>query len=322
AVTEVSGRGVGLDVVRTNVERLKGIIQLESSPGMGCTFRVRVDTTLATTHVLIVEVNQIVYAIPVEFVQMTLLVAQQDLFAIEGSKTLLLNGQPISVAWLADLLELSFTPDATVSEKKKLPCIILQVGMERLGLIVDALLDEQNVVLKPQSRLLKRVRNVTGATILGTGEVCMILNPQDLVKSVRRRSGLAAPQRSLVEVKKKPTILLVEDSITIRTQEKRILEGAGYEVVTAVDGLDGFNKLKTRAFDAVVSDVQMPNLDGLALAAKIRQQREYNELPIILVTSLASDEDKRRGAEAGANAYITKGGFDQQVLLDTLRRLV
>ncbi|MEB3338469.1 MAG: chemotaxis protein CheA, partial [Leptolyngbyaceae bacterium] len=149
AVTEVSGRGVGLDVVRTNVERLKGIIQLESSPGMGCTFRVRVDTTLATTHVLIVEVNQIVYAIPVEFVQMTLLVAQQDLFAIEGSKTLLLNGQPISVAWLADLRELSFAPDATVSEKKKLPCIILQVGMERLGLIVDALLDEQNVVLKP-----------------------------------------------------------------------------------------------------------------------------------------------------------------------------
>ncbi|HEY9300066.1 MAG TPA: response regulator, partial [Phormidium sp.] len=121
---------------------------------------------------------------------------------------------------------------------------------------------------------------------------------------------------------RKQVILLVEDSIAIRTQEKRILEGAGYEVVTAVDGMDGLAKLKSRSFDAIVSDVQMPNLDGLSLAAKIRQHKEYSELPIILVTSLASDEDKRRGAEAGANAYITKGTFNQQVLLDTLRRLV
>jgi two-component system chemotaxis sensor kinase CheA len=119
-----------------------------------------------------------------------------------------------------------------------------------------------------------------------------------------------------------PVVLLAEDSITIRTQEKRILEAAGYEVVTAVDGLDGYNKLRTRHFDAVVSDIQMPNMDGLTLASKIRENPEYNELPIILVTSLASDEDKRKGAEAGANAYITKGSFNQDILLDTLKRLV
>lgn len=324
AITEISGRGVGLDVVRANVERLKGTVQVESTPGMGCTFRVQLNTTIATTHVLIVEVNSISYALPMEFVQTTLLVSQREIFAIEGCQTIALNGQPVSVAWLADLLELQLS--APVSPKaagasKMLSCIILRVGEERLGLLVDALLDEQDVVLKPQSKFLKRIRNVSGATILSTGEVCMILNPQDLLNSVQKRT-VSVTSETVEEEQRRSAILLVEDSITIRTQVKRILEKAGYEVVTAVDGLDGFNKLRTHTFDAVVSDVQMPNLDGLSLTAKIRQHQEYRELPIVLCTTLATDEDKRRGAEAGANAYLTKGTFDQNVLLNTLRRLV
>lgn len=376
-VTQVSGRGVGMDVVRTNVERLKGIIQVDSSPGKGCLFRIQLGTTLATAHVLIVSVQGISYAIPVEFVQMTRLVMSHEIFAIEGRETIVFEDQPISVAKLADLLEIrliqsevdgektpstetksrssasssflqsfaktsiysgnleqSFSPrnpNKTESSEPvdvALPCIILKVGEEKLGLFVDALIDEQDVVLKPQSQLLKRVRNVAGATILGTGEVCIILSPQDLIKSIRKQAGVipSPTRRSPLNIQEssshKPVILLVEDSIATRTQEKRILESAGYEVVTAVDGLDGFNKLSTRAFDAVVSDIQMPNLDGLSLTAKIRQNQDYSELPIILVTSLASDEDKRKGAEAGANAYITKASFNQEVLIETLKRLV
>ncbi|MEL0590992.1 MAG: hybrid sensor histidine kinase/response regulator [Planktothrix rubescens PR222] len=354
-VTEVSGRGVGMDVVRTNVERLKGIIQVESSPRKGSVFRIQLGTTLATAHVLIVSVQGISYAIPVEFVQMTKLVQVNEIFAIEGRETIVFEDQPISVAQLADLLEIRWTssqfePESTISQESKSrfslspsliqknpssptmdvasPCIILKVGEEKLGLFVDALVDEQDVVLKPQSQLLKRVRNVAGATILGTGEVCIILSPQDLIKSIRKQAGvISSPSaRSALKVQDnssvKPVILLVEDSITTRTQEKRILEAAGYEVVTAVDGLDGFNKLGTRSFDAVVSDIQMPNLDGLSLVTKIRQNRDYSELPIILVTSLASDEDKRKGAEVGANAYITKASFNQEVLIETLKRLV
>jgi two-component system chemotaxis sensor kinase CheA len=327
-VSEISGRGVGMDVVRANVERLKGTIQVDSTPGKGCTFRIQLNTTLATSHVLIVEVNRVSYAIPVEFVQTSLLVAQSDIFAIEGCQTIVLDGQPVSVARLADLLQLqsraSSSPRAAEASKL-LPCIILKVGTERMGILVDALLDEQDVVLKPQSKLLKRIRNVSGATILGTGEVCMILNPQDLLNSVRKRTVSVTSntfKESVEKANTKQTILLVEDSITIRTQVKRILENAGYEVKAAVDGLDGFNKLRAHTFDAVVSDVQMPNMDGLSLAAKIRQYKEYSELPIVLCTTLASDEDKKRGAEAGANAYLTKGNFDQKVLLDTLRRLV
>ena len=354
-VTEVSGRGVGMDVVRTNVERLKGIIQVESSPRKGSVFRIQLGTTLATAHVLIVSVQGISYAIPVEFVQMTKLVQVNEIFAIEGRETIVFEDQPISVAQLADLLEIRWTssqfePESTISQESKSrfslspsliqknpssptmdvasPCIILKVGEEKLGLFVDALVDEQDVVLKPQSQLLKRVRNVAGATILGTGEVCIILSPQDLIKSIRKQAGVISSPivRSALKVQDnssvKPVILLVEDSITTRTQEKRILEAAGYEVVTAVDGLDGFNKLGTRSFDAVVSDIQMPNLDGLSLVTKIRQNRDYSELPIILVTSLASGEDKRKGAEVGANAYITKASFNQEVLIETLKRLV
>ncbi|WP_414513406.1 response regulator [Nostoc sp. PCC 9305] len=320
-VTEISGRGVGLDVVQTNVEKLKGTIQVESFPGLGCTLRVNLSITLATAHVLIVQVNEMPYAIPVEFVQTACLIKSEEIFPLEGRDTIIRDSQPISIVQLADLLELPPMPSG-LTQETALSCIILQVGQAQLGVVVDALVDEQDILIKPQSQLLKRVRNVSGATILGTGDVCMVLNPQDLVKSARSRSQSISSTQTRQLAPTKPTVLLVEDSIATRTQEKRILETAGYQVITAVDGLDGFNKLRSHAVDAVVSDVQMPNLDGFGLTAKIRQYQEYSELPIILVTSLASDEDKRRGAEAGANAYIIKGSFNQEALLSTLKRLV
>ena len=326
-VTEVSGRGVGLDVVRTNVERLKGSITVESNPGQGSLFRIQLGTTLATAPVMIIQVQGSPYAMPIEYIQTTRLVQDSEIFTLEGKPTIIFDNRPISIISLAHLLELPSPDPTTANPNQPHPCLILRIGEERLGLLVDAWIDQQDVVLKAQSKLLKRVRNIAGATILGTGEVCMILNPLDLLKSLQRIGVQSAPlqrqesptQSSTLE---KTTILLVEDSIATRTQEKRILEAAGYEVVTAVDGLDGYNKLRTRTFQAVISDVQMPNLDGLSLTSKIRQHKEYDELPIILVTSLASDEDKRRGADAGANAYITKGTFNQDVLLETLRRLV
>src|SRR3990172_12995604 len=201
------------------------------------------------------------------------------------------------------------------------PCVLIATGGEVFGVFVDALVDEREMVLKPQSALLERVRNVAGATILDSGEICMVLNPQDLLASMRKRIAPAATHEAQEESKSKKVILLAEDSITTRTQEARILANAGYEVVTAVDGLDACNQLATREFDAVVSDINMPNIDGLALTERIRRESKYAEPPIILVPMLASDEDKQRGLEAGANAYITKPAFDQKTLLDCLERL-
>ncbi|MBX2865950.1 MAG: hybrid sensor histidine kinase/response regulator [Leptolyngbyaceae cyanobacterium MAG.088] len=325
SVTEISGRGVGLDVVRVNVERLKGSIQVQSSPGEGCTFQFRLNTSLATASALIVEINQTAYAIPVEFVEVMMRVNLTDIFTLEGSPTITFQDNPLSVAWLTDLLGLpvsvAIQPQANVV-KQSVPCVVLKAGSERLGIFVDELVDQQDIVLKPHSKLLKRVRNIAGATILGAGEVCMVLSPQDLIKSVGGK-GIEPKLTDWQPNTTHPKVLLVEDSVPIRTQLRRILEGVGYQVTTAVDGLDGFNKLQEgEVFDAVVSDVEMPNLSGLELTTRIRQEAKYDQLPIILVTTLAEREDKQRGNDAGANAYITKGDFDQSLLLNTLRNLI
>ena len=327
-ITEISGRGIGLDVVRANVERLKGTIQIESTPKQGCTFRLQVSTSLATVNALLLNIQGIVHALPMEYVETSLLLSQNDISPRGGRETIIWDGQTVPVANLAELLQLSNSPaynsiakiDQQASDLR--PCILLKVGEEQAGFFVDRLLDTQEVVIKPQGKLLQRVRNISGATILPSGEVCMILHPPDLLQSLHRQTPSSVSNKSRKTIHRKPVILLVEDSIYVRTQEQRLLEKAGYEVVTAVDGLDGYQQLKKRDFDAVISDVEMPNLDGLSLITKIRQHREYKDLPIILVTTLNSDEDRKRGAEVGADAYVVKGKFNQGLLLETLGKLV
>jgi len=317
-VTEVSGRGVGLDVVHANVERLKGNITLDSEAGRGCTMRLELGSMLSTTHVLLVELNQTPYAIPVEYIRSTMTLSPDEIFLMENRETVLVDNRPVSLSRLGDLLGLPHA--VTLNDRQFLACVILSVDGELLAVVVDRSIDQQDALLKPQSKLLRRVRNVSGATILGTGEVCMVLHPPDLIESVRgtvtSTAAIDAPRTTKLRV------LLAEDSIATRTQEKRILEAAGYEVTPAVDGLDALNKLQGDEFDAIVSDVQMPNLDGLQLTARIRQNSRHTELPIVLVTSLATEEDRRRGAEAGANAYITKSSFNQAILIETLNRLI
>jgi two-component system chemotaxis sensor kinase CheA len=320
-VTEVSGRGVGMSVVRTNVQRLKGTVALASTPGQGTRFTITLPQTISTLRVLLVGVNGHAYGLPLQCVQSLRTLTAQDVFTLEGHSAILHQAQPILAAGLADLLELPGAKSAAPSTG-----VVFSVGSDSFGVFVDALLGEQEVMLKPQSALLERVRNVAGATILGNGEICMVLNEQDLAASIRQgaaAAALAAPAAAATPAPKKArSILLAEDSPTMLAQELRILEGAGYEVVSAVDGLQAWTKLSTRTFDAIVTDVLMPNLDGLGLAARIRSDAKYAALPIILLTSLSSDEDKRRGLNAGADAYLTKSAFDQQVLLDCLSRLI
>lgn len=316
-VTDVSGRGVGLDVVRTNVERLKGAIEVDSTPGSGVTIVVRLPTSLSTTRALLVRVRGFLYGLPSHAVTRTVRVEPSEIFTVEGRRAILHRGLPTSVASLADLLELRVPP----GPQEPAYCVLSTVGAEVFGVMVDELVDEQEVVLKPASGLVDRVRNVMGATILNSGDICTVLEPNELLRSMPA-SARGGKKRVEAAVARKRVVLLAEDSITTRAQERRILEGAGYEVVAAVDGLDAYQQLATRTFDAVVTDVEMPNMTGLELAEKIRSNTRYNELPIILVTSLASDEDKRRGLEAGANAYISKPEFDQRTLLDCLERLV
>lgn len=328
-VTELSGRGVGLDVVRVNVERMKGGIRLESAVGQGLTVRLRLPLSLATTRLLLASAGGRLYGLPVEFVHTSRRVRESDLFTLEGRLAVLFDGQPVMAARLADLLELPVAQEGServAAKPDTLACIVLQVGDERLGLLADDLPAEEEVVPKPLGAPLRRVRNVAALAMLGSGDICVVLNPADLLHSAHRagaemrNANAGMPGEATAAAR--PAVLLVEDSALIRAMEKRILEGGGYDVVTAVDGVDALNALGGRPFAAVVSDIMMPNMDGLALTARIRAEPRYRELPVILVTTLASDEDKRRGLDAGANAYIPKPSFDQRVLLDTLTRLV
>jgi two-component system chemotaxis sensor kinase CheA len=317
-ITELSGRGVGLDVVRINVERLKGNIHMESAPHHGTAMQLRLPLSLSTTRLLLVGVDGHRYGLPIEFVHISRRVREEDIFTLEGRPAFELYGQAVIAPRLADLLALP-----SGNQNSETVCVVIQVGDELLGLRVDELLDEEEVLAKPLGVPLQRVRNVSGLSILGSGEICAVLNPADLLRSAHKLAATSAHSKlGLAEPPVKSCILLVEDTMLVRVMEKRILEDAGYEVVTAVDGVDALNELGLRPFAAVVSDIMMPNMDGLTLTSRIRREPLYRDLPVILVTSLASDEDKQRGLEVGANAYIPKPAFDQRVLLDTLQRLI
>ncbi|KJU86062.1 chemotaxis protein histidine kinase-like protein [Candidatus Magnetobacterium bavaricum] len=327
-ITDVSGRGVGLDVVANRLEALKGSVRVESVQGKGCMFRLKMPVNMTTTRVLVVLVAGLRFAIPVEFVSKSFTLSRKDIFKREGRDTIKYADQPVSLALLSDLLELERAPVLGSSHKElgpgeqSLTCIIISSEQQHVGLAVQQIIDEQEVVLKRYSTLLQRVRNISGAAILETGEVCAILNPIDLIRSALKRKSVRISEESVQQSSKTRRILLVEDTITTRTLIKRVLDSASYEVTTAIDGLDALNKLPTRDFDAVVSDIQMPNMDGLTLAETIRSDNKYKDLPIVLITALSSDEDKKRGMQAGANAYITKPTFDHKVLLDVLKRLI
>jgi two-component system, chemotaxis family, sensor kinase CheA len=329
-VTELSGRGVGLDIVRTNIERLKGSVEIESMLNRGCTFRIQLTHSIGSSQVMMVEVRDRVYAIPVEFVDRMLLLDKAEIFALGGTPTTKIDGKTLTVAWLADLLDLPAIapnfPGEVTRISSNVNCLLLQSGQQQLALLVDTIRDRQLVTIESLHPVLKNVPHLAGATILGTGEICLILNPLDLFTTVTGANALSPHVGSeltkIPVAAATPTILLVEDSVVIRTQLQRILGGAGYQVTVAVDGLEGWEKLQSGKFDLVVSDVEMPRWSGLELTKQIRTRSEYQHLPVILVTTLSQVADRDRGFQAGANAYLTKGDFDQKLLLDTLTRLI
>jgi two-component system chemotaxis sensor kinase CheA len=322
AVTELSGRGLGLAIVREKAEKLGGRVSVESRRDVGTTLRISLPVTLATFRGIQIAVADRLFVLPTAQVERGLRFKPQDVQTVEGRETLSLNGRAVALVRLADVLGLPATAPAT-NAGTSTPAVILGAGGERMAFAVDALLDEQEVLVKQLARPLVRVRHIAGATVLGSGRVAPILKISDLLKSAKTAGS---PARIVAGVKPAPartqSILVVEDSITSRLLLKGILESAGYRVKTAVDGLEAFTTLRTETFDLVVSDVEMPRLNGFDLTASIRADRKLSALPVILVTALATREDREHGIEVGANAYLVKSSFDQSNLLDAVRRLV
>ncbi len=321
-ITQVSGRGLGLAIVREKAEKLGGHVTVESQPGIGTTIRMMLPLTLATFRGVLIEAAQRLFVVPTAQVERVTRFKAQDVQTVEARETLALNGRAISLVRLADVLQL---PPArrTTEPSAATPALILGSGEQRIACAVDAVLEEREVLVKQLGRPLVRVRNIAGATILGSGEVAPILNVSDLLKSAKH-AGAPVHRTAEAQPAAAParTILVVEDSITSRMLIKGVLEAAGYTVKTAVDGIEGFTALRAGHFDLVVSDVEMPRLNGFDLTARIRADKALKELPVVLVTALESREDRERGIDVGANAYLVKSSFDQSNLLETLRRLV
>jgi len=321
-ITDVSGRGLGLAIVREKVEKLNGIISIETQPDIGTTFRIVIPLTLATFRGLLVQVNERLFVIPTSNIEKVARTSKEEIKTVENREIISLDGRAVSLVRLADALEITGKVSEGISGES-VQVVILGSAEKRMAFMVDDILNEQEVLVKGLGKQLSRVRNIAGATVLGENKVVPILNIHDLIKSGVKAAASARVHTEALKTKaKRKSLLVVEDSITARTLLKNVLELAGYDIKTAVDGLEAITALKTQEFDLVVSDVDMPRLNGFDLTSKIRSDRKLSELPVVLVTGLESREDKERGIEVGANAYIVKSSFDQSNLLEVIQRLI
>jgi two-component system chemotaxis sensor kinase CheA len=319
AITEISGRGLGLAIVREKAERLGGSVAVEAEPERGTSFRVVVPLTLATFRGVQVRLGDRHFVIPTSFVEQVLRLRQGEIRTVENRETIRWDGRAVALAHLADVLGLPRGKPADASSAN-VQLVIAGSPEQRIAFLVDEVLEEREVLVKPLGKQLVRVRNIAGAAVLGSGALVPVLDVPDLLRSAAKPAARPLGAERTKEQRK--AVLVAEDSITSRTLLKTILEAAGYAVGTAVDGVDALTALKTQRFDAVVSDVDMPRMNGFELTAKIRADSALSALPVVLVTSLESREHREKGVDAGANAYIVKSSFDQSNLLATLRRLL
>ncbi len=321
-ITDISGRGVGLDVVQSQIESLQGSVDVSFQRGRGSSFTLMLPLTLTTTRAIMARAGQQVYAIPTANVEQILRIQTDQIKSVGGRSVVTLGGPPLAISRLTNTLVVGDRPDEQVSAG--MLAIVVASGQQQAVIVVDELLAEQDVTVKPLGSRIRRVRHVSGATLLESGEIALVLNMANVVRSLlslKNQGQLvaAAPQDGTPT---KRRLLVVDDSVTTRVLLQGILEAAGFDVDTAADGQSALEELHKVKIDLVVSDVDMPRVDGFELTQAIRQSSEFAKMPIVLVTARGSDEDQARGAASGADAYIVKSGFDQTNLLETIRQLL
>ena len=315
-VTSVSGRGVGLDVVRSQVEALRGGVDVSFRPGAGTRFVLDVPLTLSTLRVLLVSAGGQQFALPAESVERLMRLAPTEVREVGGQQVWAAPDAMVPLTSLATVLGL--TPGAPLA---RLPTVVLTSGPLRVALGVDEVLAEQEVLVRGLGPRMRRTRHVSGAAVLPNGKMALLLHPVSLI-----RTAEGVPVARLFPAPAtRPTrqrILLAEDSPTTRALEQSLLEAAGYEVLACSDGAEAWERLQHLGADAVVSDLEMPRMNGFELTEAVRASPRFSRLPVVLVTARARPEDKARGLQVGASAYLVKSAFDQTNLLETLRRLL
>jgi two-component system chemotaxis sensor kinase CheA len=328
-ITDISGRGLGLAIVSDKVEKLGGTVSVESLMNTGTTFRLFLPLTLSAFRGVLVRTGEHLFFIPTVHVKRAVKVSNEDIRTIENRETIALDKEILAVVKLSDVLGLNDRTNAPGSQKGKtasasdfFQIIVLKQGDKQIGFKVDEVFDEHQILIKELGKQLSRVRNIGGAAVLGSGTVVPVINVSDLMKSAVKEGKDRVNKGEEKTTEKIYKILVIEDSITSRTLIKDILETAGYRVETAVDGVDGYTKACIGEFDLIVSDVDMPRMNGFELTTKIRKDKKLYGLPVVLVTALESREDREQGIDVGANAYIVKSSFDQSNLLDVINKLL
>ncbi|HEU4578783.1 MAG TPA: response regulator [Polyangiaceae bacterium] len=320
-ITDISGRGVGLDVVRSHAMALHGSVDVAWRAGQGTILTLTVPLTLTTIRALLVVAGGQSFAIPGANVQKLLELRRTELLSIDGAAMLVLDERHVPVVVLADVLGLPVAPGDGAAVAR---AAVVSSGDKSVALLVDELIAEQELVVKTLGQRVAGVELVAGATLLPSGALALILN----VAAVVRRAlapGRARASSPLSGGEREPArrrLLVVDDVVTTRSLVKSVLAAAGYDVLTAVDGVDAWRVLQEQGADVVVTDIEMPRMDGFELTRQIRASERFRELPVVLVTGLENQLDKQRGVQVGANAYLIKSAFDQRSLCETIGRLL
>jgi two-component system chemotaxis sensor kinase CheA len=322
-VTDVSGRGIGLDIVRRDIINLKGRVTLTTQKNGGSKFTLVLPLTIAIIQVLLVEVQDMIFGLPMLPITESVKVKRGDVSTIEGRMAISLRGHTVPLVALKEVLELPPGREEKGKTDGEMMVVIATSLDSRIGFVVDRIVGEEEVFIKSLGRHLGKVKNVSGAIIMPTGEVVIVLDMADLIAHSALSLPVVTGRKGAPELKRKEKkILVVEDAFSTRELEKTILETHGYLVDTAVDGLDALDRITGTHYDLIVSDIEMPRMDGFELCQTLKKKEGYADIPFVMVTALQKEEDKRRGMEVGAAAYIVKSAFEQTGLLDTIERLV
>lgn len=320
-ITHISGRGVGLDVVRANLGSLKGSVKIDTRVGEFTRFSLTLPLTLATDRGLVVSVSGQDFAIPTTNIDRVLTIEQEDIAEVSGGRALLFDGRTIPIVNLAGVLKL---PTAEPVLARQMQIVIVSRAWNVVAFKVDEIIGERELVIKALLPPLHKVPNVSGGTQTGSGEIIMVLNPEQILESAMKPGMMLMSTAGTPDATelKRPQILVVDDSISVRTLEKSIFEDHGYEVTVAADGKKAWKCIQKSNFDLVVTDIEMPLMDGFELTSKIKQSDKYSDIPVIIVSSRARDADRKRGIEVGADAYIVKGQFETKALIEVVEQLV
>lgn len=322
-VTDISGRGVGLDVVQSMVKAVRGAIRIVSTPGRGMRFTLQLPLTLSVVRALLVEVAGEPYAFPLGLIERTLRLPEKEVAVTEGRQHFAVDGRSVGLVSAHEVL----ARPATRRDPGDLPVVVVGEGEHRYGLAVDRFLGEHEFVVQPLDPRLGKVKDIAAGALMENGAPVLILDVEDLVRSIEKTTAsggrLGSVQASAAAAAAaRKRVLVVDDSLTVRELERKLLESRGYAVECAVDGMDGWNAARAGAFDLVVTDVDMPRLDGIELTKLIKHDARLRGVPVMIVSYKDREEDRRRGLDAGADYYLAKGGFHDTAMIDAVRDLI